>query len=84
MELLNACGLCSISVIKEEQSDAKEYVDDRRYEGKMQDQACKVFDAWSFHADQVGQEEADLEEEREKHDEQVLNGKEFMVVFKEV
>ena len=84
MELLNARGLCSISVIEEEQSNAKENVDDRRYEGKMQDQACKVLNAWSFHAGQVGQEEADLEEEREKHDEQVLKGKEFMVVFKEV
>ena len=67
-----------MSVVKEEKPYAEEDVDDGGDEWEVQQQAGEVFNARTFFKDQVNEEEAELEYEGEKHDEQVAQGKELI------
>ena len=73
--LFYPCRLSVIVVVKEEKPDAKEDVDDRGDERKVQQQAGKVLGAWFSLADQVDEEEGQLEGEGEEHDQQVGKSK---------
>ena len=76
--LLYPGRLSSVSVVKEEKPYAEEDVDDGGDEWEVQQQAGEVLDAWAFLADQVDEEEAQLEGEGEEHDKQVGKGKELI------
>ena len=78
LNLLYPGRLGSVSVVKEEKPYAEEDVDDRGDEWEVQQQAGEVLDARTFLADQVNEEEAQLEGEGEEHDEQVTKGKELI------
>ena len=81
--LFYPCRLSGIVVVKEEKPDAKEDVDDRGDERKVQQQAGKVLGARFSLADQVDEEDGQLEGEGEEHDQQVGKCKEFIPTFHE-
>ena len=81
--LLYPSKLSSVSVVKEEKPYSEEDVDDGGDEGEVQQQAGEVFDARTFLADQVDEEEDQLEGKGEEHDEQVGKGKELIPTFHE-
>ena len=70
-------------MVKEEKPDAKEDVDDRGDERKVQQQAGKVLGARFSLADQVDEEDGQLEGEGEEHDQQVGKCKELIPTFNE-
>ena len=74
--LFNPCRLSGIVVVKEEKPDAKEDVDDRGDERKVQQQAGKVLGAWFSLAHQVDEEDGQLEGEGKEHDDKVGKCKE--------
>ena len=81
--LLYPGRLSSVSVVKEEKPYSEEDVDDGGDEWEVQQQAGEVLDARAFLADQVNEEEGQLEGEGEEHDEQVAEGKELVPTFHE-
>ena len=70
-------------MVKEEKPYAEEDVDDRGDEWEVQQQTGEVLDAGTSLADQVDEEEAQLEGKGEEHDEQVGKGKELIPTFHE-
>ena len=76
--LLYPGRLSSVSVVKEEKPYSEEDVDDGGDEWEVQQQAGEVLDARTFLADQVDEEEGQLEGEGEEHDKQVAEGKELI------
>ena len=65
-------------MVEEEKPYAEEDVDDGGDEWEVQQQAGEVLHAWTFLADQVDNEEAQLEGEGEEHDKQVAEGEELI------
>ena len=79
--LLNPGGLSSVSVVKEEKPYSEEDVDDWGDEWEVQQQAGEVFAARTSLADQVDEEEDQLEGKGEEHDKKVAEGKELISTF---